>query len=65
MSCSISTSPATSGSILTASRFFCAVHLDGDHAAAGGGFHLDQGDILLHLFLHLLRLAHHLLHVAG
>jgi hypothetical protein len=30
-----------------------------------GGGDLDQGDILLHLLLHLLRLAHHLLHVTG
>ena len=42
-----------------------SVHLHGDHAAAGGRFHFDLGDLLLHLLLHLLRLAHHLLHVAG
>ena len=46
-------------------QILVAVHLDGDHAAAGRGLHLDQGDFLLHLLLHLLRLAHHLLHVAG
>ena len=65
MSCSISTSPATSGSILTPSRFFWPSILTRDHAAAGGGFHVDQGDLLLQLLLHLLRLVHHLLHVAG
>ena len=41
------------------------VHLHRDHAAAGGGFDADLGDLLLELLLHLLRLAHHLLHVAG
>jgi hypothetical protein len=40
-----------------------AVHLHGDHAAAGGGFDPDLGDLLLELLLHLLCLAHHLLHL--
>ena len=41
------------------------VHGHRHHAAAGRGFHLDLRDLLLQLLLHLLRLAHHLLHVAG
>ena len=64
-SCSISTSPATSGSIFTPSDVLVAVHLDGDHAAAGRGFHANQRDLLLHLLLHLLGLLHHGLHVSG
>ena len=42
-----------------------AVHLHAHHAAAGRGFHFDLRDLLLQLLLHLLRLPHHLLHVAG
>ena len=64
MSCSISTSPATSGSIFTRGDVLVAVHLHGHHAAAGGGFDADQRDLLLHLLLHLLGLLHHGLHVS-
>ena len=64
-SCSISTSPATSGSIFTPVTFLWPSIFDGHHAAAGGSFHADQRDLLLHLLLHLLRLLHHGLHVSG
>jgi hypothetical protein len=40
-----------------------AVHLDRDHAAASRGFHPDQRDFLRQPLLHLLGLAHHLLHL--
>ena len=40
-----------------------AVHLHGDGAAAGGGFDDGAGEALLHLLLHLLRLAEHFLNV--
>src|ERR1017187_6518808 len=46
-------------------QVFLAVHAYRDHAAAGGGGDFDLCDLLLHLLLHLLRLAHHLLHIAG
>ena len=42
---------------LHAEQILLAVHLDRDHAAAGGGLHADQRDLLLQLLLHLLRLA--------
>src|SRR5215469_6212794 len=42
-----------------------SIHLHRDHAAAGGGLHFDERDVLLQLLLHLLSLPHHLLHVAG
>ena len=50
---------------LDGEQVLLAVHRHRDHAAAGGGLDPDLGDLLLHLLLHLLRLAHHLLHVAG
>jgi len=42
-----------------------SIHADRDHAAAGGGLHADLSDLFLHALLHLLRLLHHVLHVAG
>jgi hypothetical protein len=44
---------------------FLAVHFDGDHAAARGGFDADGGDLFLEALLHLLRLLHHGLEVAS
>src|SRR5688572_24553483 len=40
-----------------------AVHDDGDHAAAGGGFDLRLAHLLLQALLHLLGLLHHLIDV--
>ena len=41
---------------LHAQQVLLAVHFDGDHAAAGRGLDANQGDLLLHALLHLLRL---------
>ena len=40
-----------------------AIHLHGDGAAAGGSFDDRRGEALIHLLLHLLRLAQHFLDV--
>ena len=64
MSCSISTSPATSGSIFTPSTFFWPSILTLTMPPPAERFDADCCNFLLQLLLHLLRLLHHGLHIA-